>query len=256
MSSRGRRLAATTAADVFVWAPVQGGPGAGAGPAASSIWQTGDQIWTQAQPATARLHAPPPAPAVPAEPAAPPPMTAAEQQDRLAALERDAFTKGYAQGERAGAEAGGQRAEAMLRRLAATLDELGTLRDEMVRQTEQQVVELALAIARRVLHREASIDPELAGALAHVALDRLGPASPATIRLHPDDYSTVGSHAAEGWSGRAVKVVPDPAVARGGCLVESDFGYIDASVDAQVDEIARAMLGEARPVPVARRGAA
>lgn len=256
MSSRGRRLASTTAADAFMWAPAQGSTGAEPMPAAPSIWQAGDVLWTQAQASTPRPQVQPPVPAVAAEPAAPPPITAAEQQDRLAALERDAFTKGYAQGERAGVEAGGQRAEAMLRRLAATLDELGTLRDEMVRQTEQQVVELALAIARRVLHREASIDPELAGALAHVALDRLGPASPATIRLHPDDYSTVGSHAAEGWNGRAVKVVPDPAVARGGCLVESDFGYIDASVDAQVDEIARAMLGEARPVPVARRGAA
>jgi flagellar assembly protein FliH len=255
MSSKGRRLAATTVAEASMWGPPPGGPGAEAPSAVQSIWQAGDAMWSRAQ---AQAAAPPPAPAQTPPPDAqtPPPMTPAEQQDHLAALERDAFTKGYAQGERAGLEAGGQRAEAMLRRLASTVDELGTLRDEMVRQTEQQVVTLALAIARRVLHREASIDPELAGALAHVALDRLGPASPATIRLHPDDYTTVGSHAADGWNGRAVKVVPDPAVARGGCLVESDFGYIDASVDAQVDEIARAMLGESRPVPVARRGAA
>src|SRR5689334_11580213 len=42
----------------------------------------------------------------------------AEHRERLAALEREAFTKGYAQGERAGLEAGGKRAEAMLRRVA------------------------------------------------------------------------------------------------------------------------------------------
>lgn len=256
MSSRGRRLAATTAADVFLWGPAHGEPDRDAGPPPASIWQAGELAWTQTQAPPPAPHARPAVAIEDAAPPSPPPLTAAEQQDRLAALERDAFTKGYAQGERAGVEAGGQRAEAMLRRLAATLDDLGTLRDEMVRQTEQQVVELALAIARRVLHREASIDPELAGALAHVALDRLGPASPATIRLHPDDYSTVGSHAAGSWNGRAVKVVPDPAVARGGCLVESDFGYIDASVDAQVDEIARAMLGEPSSVPAVRRGAA
>lgn len=251
MSSRGRRLAATTAADVFVWGTVSDdGRSADVPASVADIWQALSPVPPKAPPAAAADPAGQ-APA-PAEPV----MTAAEQQDHLAALERDAFTKGYAQGERAGVEAGGQRAEAMLRRLAATLDEIGTLRDEMVRQTEQQVVELALAIARRVLHREASIDPELAGALAHVALDRLGPTSPATIRLHPDDYATVGSHAAEDWNGRAVKVVPDPAVARGGCLVESAFGYIDASMDAQVDEIARAILGDARPVPVPRRGAA
>src|SRR5688572_12218244 len=63
------------------------------------------------------------APGVPAEsngPAAPvnDDTLMAEHRERLAALEREAFTKGYAQGERAGLEAGGKRAEAMLRRVA------------------------------------------------------------------------------------------------------------------------------------------
>ena len=77
---------------------------------------------------------------------------------RLAALERDAFAKGFAQGERAGAEAAAQRGEAMLRRLTETLDELTTLRAQMIHQTEQQMVQLALAVARRVVHREVSLD--------------------------------------------------------------------------------------------------
>src|SRR5918994_1051856 len=72
---------------------------------------------------------------------APPPdePITAEHLARLAALEREAFTKGYAQGERAGLEAGGKRAEAMLRRVAQTLEELSGLRDNMVRQTERQM---------------------------------------------------------------------------------------------------------------------
>ena len=44
-------------------------------------------------------------------------------------------------------------------------------------------------------------------------------------------------------------VVPDPSIARGGCMVESDFGIIDASLDRQFDEMARALLGSAG-VPV------
>lgn len=254
MSSRGSRVSAATHAELFSWT---GADAARTGtPPPPIAWQAAESIW-----ANASTDMRPTSPQGNAwehdEPAAAPVLSPGEQQAHLAALERDAFTKGYAQGERAGLEAGGQRAEAMLRRLAATLEELGTLREEMVRQTEQQLVQLALAIARRVLHREASIDPELAAALAHVALERLGPSSPAVIRLHPDDYGTVTGHQADLWNGRAVKVVPDPAVARGGCLVESDFGYIDASVDAQVNEIARAMLGDGRTVSVAvRRGAA
>ena len=66
-------------------------------------------------------------------------------------IERDAFAKGYAQGERAGAEAGGRRAPtpccAGWRR---RIDELQALRSELIRRTEREVVELALAIAKQV----------------------------------------------------------------------------------------------------------
>lgn len=165
-----------------------------------------------------------------------------EHQARLAALERDAFTKGYAQGERAGMEAGSKRAEAMLRRVAQTLEELGGLRHKLAQQSERDMVQLALMVARRIVHREVSLDPELVAAMAHVALQKLSSSSPATIRLNPDDY-TVVARASERWTGSQVTVMPDPSVARGGCLVESEFGRIDATIDRQFDEMARALLG-------------
>src|SRR5687768_6929048 len=64
----------------------------------------------------------------------------AEHQARLAAMERDAFAKGYAQGERAGAEAGAKRSEAMLRRLGETLEEMASLRQQILLQSERQLV--------------------------------------------------------------------------------------------------------------------
>jgi flagellar biosynthesis/type III secretory pathway protein FliH len=50
-----------------------------------------------------------------------------------------------------------------------------------------------------------------------------------------------------------VSVVSDPAVTRGGCLVESPFGFVDASIDAQFHELARALLDGEAPVLEARR---
>jgi flagellar assembly protein FliH len=169
-----------------------------------------------------------------------------ENQAHLAALEREAFAKGYAQGERAGIEAGGKRAEAMLRRVAQTLTDLSGLRETLIQQTERQMVQLALTIAKRIVLREVTLDPELIAAMAHVALQKLGTSSPATIRLNPEDY-TVVAHDGERWGGGQVTVVPDPAIARGGCLVESEFGRIDASVDRQFEEMTRALLGDERP---------
>lgn len=194
------------------------------------------------------------APEVPAEPPsrpAPPAADPEQTQRRLAELEREAFTKGYASGEQAGLEAGNTRADAMLRRLAETLTEIDGLRAQMVAQTERQMVQIALAVARRILRREVSIDQDLVVALARVALDRLGDQASATIRLNPDDYAGITARRGAEWAGTRVSVVPDPAVSRGGCRVESELGFVDAGIDAQFDEMVHALLGEPGAATVA-----
>jgi flagellar assembly protein FliH len=168
----------------------------------------------------------------------------AVSQQRLAALEREAFAKGYEQGERAGAEAAGKRGEAMLRRLSETLTELTSLRASMIRQTENQIVELALAVARRVVHREVSLDRNLMIAIVRVALDRLGESAHVTVRLHPEEFEATGAARVAEFAGSDITFVPDARVGRGGCRIESEMGMLDAGVDAQIQEIARALLGE------------
>ena len=198
--------------------------------------------WTGAPPG-----APPRGPNRPAPPVATKPDgdDQAALNARLSALERDAFSKGFAQGERAGGEAAAQRAEAMLRRLTETLEELTTLRQQMIHETERQMVQLALAIARRVVHREVSIDQDLLIAMARVALDRLGESAQVTVRLSPEDFEATAAVRSAQWTGTQVTVVADARVGRGGCRVESEFGTMDAGVDGQIHEIARALLGEA-----------
>jgi flagellar assembly protein FliH len=183
------------------------------------------------------------------EPQAPPPRPGPASEDqRLAALERDAFARGYAQGEKAGAEVAAERAEAMLRRLAATIDELASLRQDLLKGTEHQIVRLAMAIARRMLDRELAADRGLLVAMARVALDRLGEQVTARIRLHPEDHAAVMAAGADRFLTAQVEIVADPAVGRGGCLVQSEVGLMDVSLDAQFAELARTLLGDGEPV--------
>lgn len=160
----------------------------------------------------------------------------------VADLERAAFGRGYAEGESAGLAAAAARTETVLRQVAACIDELRGLRASVLQRTERQVVLLALAIARRIVRREASLDPELVATMARVALERLAPPAAATIRLHPDDYAamTYGRRATDA----GPQVVADPQVPRGGCVVQSDLGIIDVSVDAQIEEVGKALLGD------------
>ncbi len=191
-------------------------------------------------------------------PASPPPPQARAGEDapavpaqHLAALERDAFAKGYAQGERAGADVAAQRADAMIRRLGQTIDELSALRTATLHRSEQQVVQLAIAIAKRLVGREIAADRGLLVAMARVALDRLGERGSARIRLHPDDHAAIGAGAGTATAGgSAIEIVVDPLVSRGGCFVDSDFGFMDASVDAQFEELTRTLIGDS-PEPQA-----
>jgi flagellar assembly protein FliH len=162
---------------------------------------------------------------------------------RLATLERDAFAKGYAQGERAGAEAASTRADGMLRRLGQTVEELAALRGEIIRRTERQAVQLVLAIAERIVHREVTLDRSLLIGMARAALDRLGEYGSATIRLHPEDLRAIGAVAA--FDSAQVRILADPVVTRGGCLVQSDFGFMDVSPESQFRELARTLLSDA-----------
>jgi flagellar assembly protein FliH len=155
-------------------------------------------------------------------------------------IEHEAFAKGYEQGERAGLATAATQTGPMLQQLEETINSLVTLRREIVRRTERQTVQLVLALAEQVVQREVTLDRTLLIGMARSALDRLGEYGSATIRLHPDDFKAVEQpHEVDGTS---IRVTADPAVNRGGCQVDSDFGFMDASPDAQFRELARGLL--------------
>lgn len=160
-----------------------------------------------------------------------------------AVVEREVFARGYAEGERAGIEAAARQLEAQRARLGETLDDLGTLRRQLTHRVEREVVALALTVARRVIHREVTLDRELLLVMARVALDRLGDQAMATIRLHPDDEAALRASRGE-WPPSDISVVTDASVKPGGCVVSSDLGLVDLGVDAQIHELSASLLGD------------
>jgi flagellar assembly protein FliH len=155
--------------------------------------------------------------------------------------QEDLFAKGVAEGQRAAAAAAQQEIATLAKKLAATLDDLMRVRTEMIRHTEKQMVQLALAVARRVVHREVSLDPQVLATLMRVALERVSDAAKVTVRLNPVDHQSV-TEALSGSASDQVTLTADGRVPRGGCKVESEYGDVDAGVDAQIQEIARALL--------------
>jgi flagellar assembly protein FliH len=156
-------------------------------------------------------------------------------------IEKEAYEKGFSEGERAGRETGEKMVEAVLKQYTKTLEELKGLRHNLLTGSEREVVRLALEVAKKVVKREASVDDELILALVKVALSRLADQSVMTVRVNPKDCQSILQYREspghrDSWHD-GIKLVEDPLITRGGCLIETDSGVIDARVEEQFREI-------------------
>jgi flagellar assembly protein FliH len=114
------------------------------------------------------------------------------------------------------------------------------MRPDLRRRAEGDAVELALLIAKRVLHRQLSVDEGALTAIARVAFERLTRSESYRITVHPQFAAAVtaalpGAHAAR------VQIDADPNCALGTLIIQSAEGTIDASADAQLEEIKRGL---------------
>ena len=156
-------------------------------------------------------------------------------------IEKEAYEKGFSEGERAGRETGEKMVEAVLKQYTQTLEELKGLRHNLLTGSEREVVRLSLEVAKKVVKREVCVDEELILALVKVALSRLADQSLMTVRVNPKDCQSilhfrVSPGHRDSWHD-GIKLVEDPLITRGGCLIETDSGVIDARVEEQFREI-------------------
>jgi flagellar assembly protein FliH len=158
-------------------------------------------------------------------------------------LEKTAFENGFRQGEKAGMAIAEKQFEALIKKYAEAIVEIGRLRPALYAQVEREVVRLALEVAKKIVHREVHADREIVQTLIRVALSHVAVKSAATVRLHPADYEFVLEHRAAstrpGESGREVTLVADKSIERGGCLVETECGDVDARIDEEFREVER-----------------
>jgi flagellar assembly protein FliH len=170
-------------------------------------------------------------------------------QIRLAELEqemvkrvREAHQAGYSEGHATGKAQGEDEVRAAVQRLTESIAGVDEYRNRLYRQTEVDAVRLSVAIARRVLRRELTVDPSAIEGLVSAALQRLQSQETCRVKMHPD-YITSLSAAIERMGMTAkVEVVADPAQEPGAAVFEMPRGNLDASIDSQLREIERGLV--------------
>jgi flagellar assembly protein FliH len=178
------------------------------------------------------------------------PVQDAEQQAYCRGF-GDGERKGHELGEQAGLESAMQKLEPLLTGGRKLIGELGDLHRQACRDVEADLVQLALAVARKIVDREVSLGPEAVTRIIRQALSRVEHAGRIVIKLNPTDLELLAdikprllSGLPEG--GRAA-FEADEGIARGGCLIETDVGEVDARIERQfqvVEETFRAELDQ------------
>jgi len=149
------------------------------------------------------------------------------------------YEQGYQEGQRTARQELAGQLDAMAARLARTIEELSGMRQRFRREAEEDVVALALAIARRILHRELTVAPEALLGVLKAALEKIDGREVHRVRVRPEDVALVQQHLDKMGLPQRVELIADSGLERGAIILDSSRGALDISVETQLAEIER-----------------
>jgi flagellar assembly protein FliH len=166
-------------------------------------------------------------------------------------VQQKAHASGYQEGLKKGYEEAfkqfQQEGAGRLARFEKLLGEAEAAQQEIFRANERYLIELVFRIARTIVLKEVSVDRKLVIRLARELIDRVGVRENIRVKVHPDDQATIemlkeGIEQSLG-AMKNLSIEPSNQVKGGGCIVETEWNAIDASIDTQLAGIYEALLG-------------
>jgi flagellar assembly protein FliH len=152
----------------------------------------------------------------------------------------DAADAGFKEGREAGYAEGRAEADRLVERLQTVLERARSRREDILAETEQQIVDLALLIARKVIKIISETQKEVVKANVAEALRKIKGRGDIIIRVNLADLRLTTEHInalIQKMEGRGIQVAEDSTVDPGGCIIETDFGEIDARISSQLAEL-------------------
>ena len=132
-----------------------------------------------------------------------------------------------------------QEAAALRQSVSAALEAFAHERRSYFARIESEVVQLSLAIARRILQREAQLDPLLLAGLVRIALDGLQDSSAVRLHVSPDRLAAWQQHLALGVMRVRPSVIPDASLDGDDCVLHTDAGSARLSFETQLKDVER-----------------
>lgn len=169
-----------------------------------------------------------------------------EAEQKQEKLRNDAYEEGKSSGSADGFKEGKLESDRLIDRLHLILEKVMDKRQEILDETEQQIVELVLLMTRKVV--KVISDNQRSVVMANVlqALKKVKGRGDVTIRVNMADVQLTTEHTKEFMQAvenvKNITIAEDSSVDRGGCIVETDFGSVDARITSQLSELEQKIL--------------
>lgn len=149
-------------------------------------------------------------------------------------IREQAYREGFEAGFRDGVARGEESAREILERARAVLTAAEAERAAIINRLEKEILELAQEIARRIVAAELKTNQEVILAIAKEALTLVRDRPHILVLVHPDDL-VICQQARQQFEAllpdnAVLRILPDPGVERGGCIVDTGEGVVDATL--------------------------
>jgi flagellar assembly protein FliH len=164
---------------------------------------------------------------------------------KIRLTEQEYYEKGLSDGIRKGKDLEKSETRQTLQTMSVIVKEMSALKKNTLDGMEEEIVQLSLAVAEKVIHLEATTNREVIRGVLKEAIKSIGDRENMKIRLHPQDFHfmmEIKNDFLQSFDGiRNVTFEEDESIQRGGAIIETVCGEVDARLDQQYNEIKAAM---------------
>ncbi len=169
-----------------------------------------------------------------------------EIQVKVDEVEKEAYERGYKEGHERGYQEGREEVKRLVDRLHTIISKAIEKRNEIIEESETQIINLVLLIAKKVIKVISENQKNVVINNVVQALRKLKSRGDVVIRVNLADLELTSEHIKDFMSMvenvKSISVLEDSSVDRGGCIIETDFGQIDARISSQLHEIEEKIL--------------
>lgn len=170
----------------------------------------------------------------------------AEIRARVERVEKEAQGKGEEQGREQGYQEGRGEVQRLIENLQRIITAAIERRNQIIEESETQVINLVLLIAKKVIKVISENQKNVVINNVVQALRKLKSRGEVVIRVNLADLELTSAHVGDFLkmveNVKSITVLEDSSVDRGGCIIETDFGQIDARISSQLSEIEERIL--------------